>query len=180
VNLPPATHARRASLAWFALVAGTVLVLDQVTKHLAATQLAPGDSIRVWGDVVRLTLVRNRGAAFGLLQGNVSFLVLASIVAIAVVAYALYLLPPERRRDRLALGLVGGGALGNLVDRVRLGEVVDFLDVGWGDHYRWPTFNVADSAVTVGVALMFLWVRGSRQRAPATPAVEAVPEERTS
>jgi len=162
-------RARRATLAVFFAVGGAVVVLDQVTKHLAATRLVPGISMPILDDTLLFTLVRNRGAAFGLLQGNVPFLVIASIAAIAVVLYALYVLPPERRRDRLALGLVGGGALGNLVDRVRLGEVVDFIDVGWGKHYRWPTFNVADSAVTIGVALMFLWVRRTRRDAPMPP-----------
>jgi signal peptidase II len=168
---------RRTSFLVFIGIAAAILLVDQVTKALAASQLPPGDTVRVWGDLVRLTLVRNRGAAFGLLQGNIPFLVLASIAAIGVVAYALVLLPPDRHRDRIALGLVGGGALGNLVDRVRLGEVVDFLDVGWGDRYRWPTFNVADSAVTLGVALMFLWVGRSRRAAEvAAPEAPAPPD----
>jgi signal peptidase II len=162
-QLPASPGGRGRFLAGFFLIVAIILVLDQLTKWIAATRLMSGESVPIWGETVRLTLVRNRGAAFGLLQGNVPFLVLASIVAICVVGYALFLLPPDRRLDRLALGLVGGGALGNLVDRVRLGEVVDFLDVGWGDRYRWPTFNMADSAVTVGVILLVLWTRRERQ-----------------
>ena len=87
---------------------------------------------------------------------------IASLVAIGVVIYLFWRLPGGSRRESLALGLVAGGALGNLVDRLRLGEVIDFLDIGVGDRYRWPTFNLADAAVTIGVLLLVLWLGRSR------------------
>ena len=155
----------------FNFIFAAVVAADQVAKFWAVHWLAPRGSVSLLGNVARLTFVRNRGAAFGLLPGNLWLLVVASVVALLVVAYALVVLPPGRRRERVALALVAGGAVGNLVDRLRMGQVVDFLDVGIGETYRWPTFNVADSAVSVGIILLLLW-SGMRRNA-AEPAAES-------
>lgn len=114
--------------------------------------MQPGDSVPLVSDFVRLTFVRNSGTAFGLLSGNNLALVFTTLLAIAAL---LILVFRSRKTDgRLAfpLVLVLGGALGNLIDRIRLGEVIDFIDIGF-ESFRWPVFNVADIAVTLGVAL---------------------------
>ncbi len=124
----------------FLLCAAAVLGLDQLTKAFASAHLVPGEPVPVLGNFLRLTLVHNTGAAFGLFPGSRLPFILVSVLAIAVVLYVL-------------LGWILGGALGNLLDRIRWGRVVDFIDVGIGT-VRWPVFNVADSAVTLGVILL--------------------------
>ena len=149
-------------------VATVVLVADQVTKVLAERLLARRLPFEVFGEFVQLRLVYNEGAAFGIHLGEYSrwiFFVLA-VVALFVLAS---MVRATRAGDRLrvwALALLCGGATGNLIDRLRNPEgVVDFLDVGVGLR-RWPTFNVADSAITIGaIALaLSLWLEGRAQQ----------------
>jgi signal peptidase II len=157
--------------ALFALCAGLVVAFDQMTKAAVSARLFLGDPVTVLGDVVRLTLVHNTGAAFGLFPGSRLPFIVVSTLAIGVV---LYLFSREAYRgvpQRVLLGCILGGAIGNLVDRIRLGWVVDFIDVGLGSA-RWPVFNVADSAVTVGVILLAWYL--SRAGHPA-PDVEDSP-----
>lgn len=147
--------------------AGLVLALDQLTKAAVSGRLALSEPVPVLGDFLRLTLVHNRGAAFGLFPGSPVPFIIVSALAIAVV---LYLFARDAYRSlwsRLLLGCILGGALGNLIDRIRWGFVVDFIEVGIG-RYRWPVFNVADSAVTLGV-LFLAWnlARSGRSAAPA-------------
>ena len=132
-----------------------VLVIDQLTKWWVQAELTLNEPVRILGDNVRLLYIHNEGAAFGISVGEHSptlFLVLASAASILVM-YLLIVSPPAQRLQRLALGLILGGAVGNIIDRVRLGQVVDFIQVGVGGHY-WPIFNVADSAVTVGAVVL--------------------------
>ena len=139
--------------ALFAFCAAVVVALDQATKAVASSKLFLSEPVPVLGQFVRLTLVHNTGAAFGLFPGSRLPFIIVSTLAISVV---LYLMTREAYRgvpQRVLLGCILGGAIGNLVDRVRLGWVVDFIDVGVGSA-RWPVFNVADSAVTVGVILL--------------------------
>lgn len=150
----------RSSLA-FGLVAATVLAFDQVTKRAVAARLPaggrwPGPEHPI-ADYFTFTHVHNTGMAFGLGQGmSPVFLTLAIVVTGVLVAWQ-WRLPPEERLVRAALGLQVGGALGNAFDRVRQGWVTDFLDFQF-----WPVFNVADSAISVGVALLAisLWREG--------------------
>lgn len=132
-----------------------ILFLDQLTKAWVRAELTLGEPVRVIGDWVRLLYIHNEGAAFGLHVGRYSavfFLIVASVVSLAVLA--LYAKTPlEQRLERVALAMILGGALGNIVDRVRWERVVDFIQVGVDGHY-WPIFNVADSAVTIGVVLL--------------------------
>jgi signal peptidase II len=158
---------RNALLFW--PVIGVVLVADYLTKQLAVESLVPQRlPHNVFGETVRLTLVYNPGAAFGLHLGPYSrWIFMALTVAALAILWRLY--QSTRAGDAartLALGLVCGGAIGNLVDRVRspLG-VVDFIDVGIGDM-RWPTFNVADMAVSVG-AFLLAWVLWGEDRETA-------------
>lgn len=132
-----------------------VLVADQWTKAIVRAEMSLGETIPVVGEWARLTFVHNEGAAFGIHVGGGSstiFLVLAAIAS-AVVLYLYVTTPLEVRFQRVALTLILGGALGNIVDRVRWGMVVDFIQVGVGGHY-WPIFNLADSAVTVGIVML--------------------------
>lgn len=140
-------------------LAGLVVVLDQLTKRLAEDRLERSGirsvPVPVIGDYLRLTYVQNRGAAFGLLQDQTTFFVLVGVIVIGVIAASYRYLPRSGFRLHLALGLQLGGALGNLLDRIRQGYVVDFVDFGYRSNW-WPVFNVADSAIVVGVALLAL------------------------
>lgn len=161
----------RGRIFWPVLI--TVILSDIVTKWIAVSDLYPrGVPREVFGDVVRLTLVYNRGAAFGLHLGQYSrwiFLVLT--IAALVILAQLYRQTSVRDVARtLAISLVSGGAIGNLIDRVRGPQgVVDFIDIGFGD-LRWPTFNVADMAVSTGAVLLawVLWGEERSERAAAS------------
>ncbi len=152
------------------LLAGAIVALDQITKAVVLERLPLGVPVSVIDGWLALTLVLNPGLAFGLL-GSVPpgwrWVVAAlSLVALAVLArVALRVLPAGGWTGRLAIGLIFGGAVGNLVDRARFGAVVDFVDVYWRG-WHWPAFNVADSAITVGVALLALRLLNDR----STPA----------
>ncbi len=143
-------------------IAAVVVVLDAFTKMLAVDRLTPAYVPHpVWGEWMRLTLVYNPGAAFGLHLGAYSRWIFMALTVVAlVVMWRLYRQSPSDAGWRTwALALVTGGAFGNLVDRVRSARgVVDFLDVGVG-AWRWPTFNVADIAVSTGAIILavVLW-----------------------
>lgn len=138
-----------AKRAWLlaGLLAAAVLALDQVAKAIAEEQIVTGEQIDVLGPL-GLTLTHNRGVAFGLAGGAGAPLVAVTLIALGVVAY-LFSRNPARRGMWVASGLLAGGALGNLVDRVRLGHVTDFVDLA-----PWPPFNLADVAITAGVILL--------------------------
>ena len=140
-------------------LAGLVVVLDQFTKRLAEDRLGRSAErsvpLPVVGDYLRLTYVENRGAAFGLLQDQTAFFVFVGVLVVGVIAASYRYLPRSGFRLHLALGLQLGGAIGNLIDRIRQGYVVDFVDFGYHSNW-WPVFNVADSAIVVGVALLAL------------------------
>jgi signal peptidase II len=136
-----------------------VVLLDQMTKRLAEERLDRAGirsvPLPIAGDYLRFTYVENRGAAFGLLQDQTTFFVLVGILVVGVIAASYRYLPRSGFLVHLALGLQLGGAVGNLIDRVRQGYVVDFVDFGYRSNW-WPVFNVADSAIVVGVALLAL------------------------
>jgi signal peptidase II len=143
-----------------ALVALAVLVLDQATKLLALGRLPPGSPISLVDGLLALTLVMNPGLAFGMFATSPArwswVIALLSLSALSVlVVLSVRLLPVGGWPATVGLGLIFGGAVGNLIDRARFGAVVDFIDVYWRG-YHWPAFNVADSAITVGVALLAL------------------------
>ncbi|HYS15710.1 MAG TPA: signal peptidase II [Candidatus Binatia bacterium] len=158
----PAIRAERTRLARVVALAGVVVVLDQIAKLIALDRLTPGVPVIVVEGLVALTLVMNPGLAFGLLAGIPAgwrwVVGLLSLLALVVLLrVALRILPSGGWREQSAIGLIFGGAVGNLIDRMRFGAVVDFVDV----HFRgwhWPAFNVADSAITVGVVVLALAV----------------------
>jgi signal peptidase II len=151
----------RASELW---IAALIIVLDQATKAVVRAKLPLHESVTVIPGFFDLTHVRNTGAAFGMLN-NVDFvykpqvMVLVAVVALTAVAGYAVTLPPAQRVARVGLALILGGAVGNLIDRATTGFVVDFVDVYWRGVHFWA-FNVADSAITVGVALMLLDMLG--------------------
>jgi signal peptidase II len=166
----------RRSLSLLFGVAGLTFALDLWTKRWATVTLADRDPLPVLGEFLRLTYTRNSGVAFGLGAGtNFPFYVFSLLAALAILILFLKGSVQGRARE-VALALIFGGALGNLVDRVTTGLVVDFIDVGLG-QMRFPVFNVADSAVTVGVALFALgWTR-RREEGEAPEAAAAAPSE---
>jgi len=139
--------ARAWSLA--AILCGVIVAADQAIKATVEARLFPGEDVDVLGPI-GLTLSHNRGVAFGLAGGAGVGLVLLTAVALAVIAFA-FGRDPERRGMWVAAGLLAGGALGNLIDRLAAGEVTDYIAVG-----SWPPFNLADVAITAGVVLMVL------------------------
>ena len=144
-------------LVWLWLSA-LVIVVDQVTKRVIDSAMQLHQTIELV-PYFQLTYMRNQGAAFSFLSGAGGwqrwFFIGLAIVASIFIFVWLRKLDPSRRREAVAWALVLGGALGNLIDRIRYGYVIDFLDVYVGD-WHWPAFNVADSAITVGVALLLL------------------------
>jgi signal peptidase II len=147
----------RSTYLW---IAGVIVALDQVTKALVDHLMMLHQSRTIVEGLVRLTYVQNRGAAFGILSEaglpyqSVLFSVISLLALLAIALYA-WRMPVQSRLPQTALALVMGGAVGNLLDRARLGYVIDYMDVYWGAHH-WPAFNVADSAITIGVALLVL------------------------
>jgi signal peptidase II len=138
---------------WLSLL---VIVLDQVSKHFVVAAMNLGD-VQVLLPFFNLTLAYNPGAAFSFLSDQDGwqrwfFVVLALSITLVMLAW-LYRLKRQERWTAISLGLIIGGALGNLIDRLRLGEVVDFIQLHYGDLY-WPAFNVADSAIFIGVSIM--------------------------
>lgn len=170
----------------FLLPAVIVVVLDQFTKQLFWRSFDPGRSTNVIDGIFRITLVKNTGAAFGVFEGGRPFFIAASVVAAVLLLYVGLRLPASDRYKRTLLGLILGGAVGNLIDRVYSGEVIDFLEIGIAGHW-WPVFNVADVAVSVGVVLLLIYlVRSSREPhvADSSPengngAVDAAPDGST-
>jgi signal peptidase II len=139
----------------------TGLLLDQATKLLIVHHLIYGDQIEVIEGFFYLTHVRNPGAAFGLFatapaEWRVFFFIGISFVALGIIVSFFRKLAPGDRLPALALGMISGGAVGNLIDRIFRGEVVDFLHFRLWQGYSWPDFNIADSLIVVGVALLVL------------------------
>lgn len=139
---------------------GSVL-LDQATKLWVIDAFRLGESVPVISNYFNLTYVRNTGAAFGLLADahpafRVPFFLIVPVVALVIIGGILKKLPDGNIRMSLALSLVVGGAVGNLIDRAYLGYVVDFLDFHWRYQTHFPAFNIADTAISVGVGLMML------------------------
>lgn len=140
----------------FFLIALIAFLIDQATKYWIATSLTINEQIPVIGNFFLITSHRNRGAAFGILQDQRwFFIVVTTVVLIGIVWYMLKIRKSGNRLLQTALALVLGGAIGNFFDRALTGEVVDFLQFNFGS-YTFPIFNVADSCIVVGVALIIL------------------------
>lgn len=148
------------------IVSIITLVLDQATKLYIARTLPLHTMISVIENFFTITYLRNKGAAFGMLATSpwrLPFFILVSLVAGAVIIVVINKLRDDQKIASFALSLIFAGALGNLIDRISYGEVIDFIYVHWYDHY-WPAFNVADSAICVGVFLLALDMIREEQR----------------
>jgi signal peptidase II len=140
------------------LLSPLILVFDQLTKIHIDRSMQLYQSIPVIDGLFNITYLRNRGAAFSFLANaswRLPFFILITIIAVVAILVAFGKLRNDQRFAAFSLTLILCGAVGNLIDRIRLGEVIDFLDVYWKSHH-WPAFNVADSAICVGVAMLAL------------------------
>ena len=149
-------------------ISSVIVVLDQAAKALVRSRFALHDSLEVIPGVFNLTRVHNYGAAFGLMNAAefpFKTALLSFVAAAALTALVMYAgtLPVEQRIARVGLGLIAGGAAGNLIDRIGAGYVVDFVDVYWRGWHFWA-FNVADAAITIGVVFMLLDLLDIRMR----------------
>jgi len=144
----------RGSILFSVLISLAIVVLDQLSKFIIKSQFSPGQSLPVIKNIFHLTLVYNTGIAFGLFKNQAVVFIMLSIVAIALIIINILSEGKKQQADQLnwiGLSLILGGALGNLIDRLSLGFVVDFLD------FRvWPVFNLADSCITIGVILILI------------------------
>jgi len=158
-----------------------VLVADQLTKAWATASLKPVVYVEVIPGLFRLSYATNRGVAFSLFADS-QFDIRWILSAVSLIA-ALFVLsyfrraPADKTRLNVSLALLMAGIIGNMIDRVRLGEVVDFIELHWRDLYSWPTFNIADSAICVGAALLALEMlreeKSARERSTiSTPSPE--------
>ena len=168
----------RATRGFHFVIALLVIVLDRAAKWIVARDIALHDTIQVIPGFFRLTHVENRGAAFGLFadspsEWKITVLVLFSIVALAIVSVLLWRNSHSMQSTGIGLALILGGAVGNLWDRLLSGRVVDFL-LFYVGQYQWPAFNVADSAISVGVVCLIIHFAFERKDAPL-PAPDTPP-----
>ncbi len=145
----------------FYLITLAVLVMDHLTKWIVRTRMDPRDSIELVPNYLRLSYVRNSGVAFGLfadIQSVWKPYILAAMAVVAVIVILIYSsrMPLNRTLLQLALAITMGGILGNFTDRIINGFVVDFIEFHINESFHWPTFNVADSAITIGIALLLI------------------------
>ena len=153
----------------FFVTAAVIILLDQITKHYIDSYMSVGDSFPVIQGLFNITHVRNPGAAFGIFSKSPEIFRTVFLIAVTSAAMVLILYYIRTNRERggllnLAMSLIFGGAIGNLIDRIRFGEVIDFLDFYIGSNH-WPAYNVADSAISTGAVLLLLamiWKKGEK------------------
>jgi len=143
----------------FFIILAVIVILDQVTKYLAYVYLQPQATIPIINKFFYLTYVENRGAAFGILQDKVWFLSIITSIIILAAVYYVYKNPLMGKVTRLCIALIMAGAIGNLIDRIRLGYVIDFFD-----FLIWPVFNIADSSVVVGTIILAFILMFDKER----------------
>lgn len=157
------------------LVSVIVVILDQVSKLSVRYFFDYGKAHNLFGDFVRLTYIENPGMAFGIQFGGQKFFTIFAAVAAVVIFVYIVRARTEKVSLRLALALILGGAIGNLIDRMLYSKVVDFVDVGVGST-RWPIFNLADSAVTIGMIILVSLVLFDKGHKNAEPDTEVTTE----
>lgn len=134
------------------------IVSDQLTKFWAMDVLKNGDSIKIIGNFLRFTYAENKGAAFSILQNQRTFFLVITLVMLIFLGYIYFKTKNITKLSKLSIAMIAGGALGNFIDRFRLGYVVDFIDVRFGEFYNFPVFNIADSFVVCGTILMIILI----------------------
>ncbi len=148
------------------IVIALVLILDQGSKYLVQTRMTEETSIPIVQNFFHLTFIKNPGAAFGLLAYRTQFFILITLLVIGIIAYYYRRVPKEQLALRVALAMQMGGAIGNMIDRIRYGKVVDFLDFKLWSYI----FNIADSAIVVGAFILaFYLVRGADKEKLESP-----------
>lgn len=158
----PGQHLLVSRYAFLIGLALSVLAVDQAVKAIVSSSLKDGRVLDLLGGLVRIDLTWNSGAAFGMFRADGGAFALIALAVSAGIVFSYRRVAHSPVVVRAALGLILGGALGNLVDRVRLGYVVDFIDLRW-----WPVFNLADSAIVLGVALLVAYaIWEPRERRP--------------
>lgn len=167
------------------LISLAIVILDQATKIVVKEFMFLGQSIEVFGSTFQLTFIENPGMAFGIRIGQEGsligrwFFATVSVVASGFLIYYIYRVRHERLLYRISLGLILGGAVGNLIDRVFYGRVVDFFDFDFPDVFglsRWPIFNIADSSVVIGMIMMSLFVFFAGRRSQSADQTENLPD----
>lgn len=154
----------------FAAISTIGIIIDQITKVYIDRSMQLFDSIAIVENFFHITYVRNKGAAFSFLSNaswRLPFFITVSIIAALVILIAFRKLRDDQRLAQISLAMIFSGAVGNLIDRIRLGEVIDFLDAHWYRHH-WPAFNVADSLICVGVFLLAIDMLLEEKRFKAT------------
>jgi signal peptidase II len=152
----PTPRPRRGLLV-LALTTLVIIVADQVTKSLIVAGLELGERVRLIGDLVMLWHVQNRGAAFSLFQGAQPLMYVVTALAVGMVVYFHRAFAERGLWLQALLGVILGGVIGNFVDRLRLGYVTDWLSMGIGD-LRWPTYNVADASLFLGIGVLVIYL----------------------
>ena len=153
----------------FFITAAAIILLDQITKYYIDSYMAVGDSFPVIQGLFNIAHVRNPGAAFGIFSKSPEIFRTVFLIAVTSAAMVLIVYYIRMNRERgtllnLAMSMIFGGAIGNLIDRIRFGEVIDFLDFYIGSHH-WPAYNVADSAISTGAVLLLIamiWKKGEK------------------
>ncbi|MCK4505233.1 MAG: signal peptidase II [Candidatus Aegiribacteria sp.] len=157
------TDARKRTYGYLAALA--VIGIDQLTKRLALGSLDLHQPVSVLGNFFRFTLAWNQGAAFSMSWGGPMILTVFTAIAVIMITVFIWRLRDHTPLFFIALGAILGGAMGNLLDRFFYGKVVDFIDIG-SNGWRWPTFNAADIAITIGGILLVILYRGSAKISP--------------
>ncbi len=141
-----------------ALVIIFSIVADQLTKFWAADVLRNGESIKIIGNFLRFTYAENRGAAFSILQNQRIFFLVITVIMLIILGVIYFKNKNMSKLSKLSIAMIAGGATGNFIDRLRLGYVIDFIDVRFGSFYDFPVFNIADSVVVCGTILMIILI----------------------
>jgi len=153
----------------FFAIAAFIVMLDQISKRLIWAAFQDTGGTDLIGSVLRIRLSTNTGAVMGILSGSRSILISVTIISIIALIYFAYRMRYAPVFKRICLGLVLGGAFGNLIDRIATGKVIDFIDMGIGS-VRWPTYNVADIAVTLGAVCLIAGFAFQKEPLPDGPA----------
>ena len=134
------------------------ILLDQVTKRWAVNVLKNGESIKITENFLRFAYAENRGAAFSILQNQRWFFIIVTVIVLLILGYIYFNTKNLTKLSKLSIAMTAGGAIGNFIDRLLLGYVIDFIDVRFGNLYNFPIFNVADSFVVCGAILMMILI----------------------
>jgi signal peptidase II len=144
-------------------IAALVVILDRISKVFISSIMQEGESIPIWHDFVYFSYIKNQGVAFGLFPAYQDIFIVTTIVIICILVFYWEKIPRYNLWLHSAIGLILGGAIGNLWDRIVFGGVIDFIDIGYSS-YRWPAFNLADTMICIGVGMVLLDIMKKNKR----------------